>query len=148
MPELAGLRVRFASLHIERFTSPPRVVVEYYPMLTFDAAGNVDLDLQRQQLHAEVDHLEATDYAPTPAPGEPSESETTWTPDSTIRRRLIAATRPSYVSRGSRPTPHHGVPSTVNGGPALPASASPPRPPPNHRRPTTPPASASASSRR
>lgn len=143
IPALAGQRVRFALLHIERFTSPPRVVVEPYPVLTFDAAGNIDLELQQQQLHTDVDHLEATDYAPTPAPNEPSESETTWTPDSTTLRRRIAATTPSYTSRGSRPTPHNGVPTTVNGGPALPASASPSRPTPNHRRPAKPPASAS-----
>jgi hypothetical protein len=103
MPELANQRVRFAILHIERFTSPPRVALEYYPMLTFDADGNLDLDFQQQQLHAAVDQLEATDYAP--ATTEPDESATTWRPDPITRRRLIAATTPSYAPRRSEATP-------------------------------------------
>lgn len=139
MPELASQRVRFAILHIERFSKPPRVIVEYYPMLTFDADGNLDLELQYAQLHADVDHLEAIDYAPT---SEPSESESTWTPESTTRRRLIAATKPSYASRGSQPTPHNGVPTTARGSSARPALAPPTRPTPHHLRPATPPASA------
>ena len=45
MPELTSQLIRFAILHIERFTSPPRVALEHYPVLTFDAAGNLDLEL-------------------------------------------------------------------------------------------------------
>lgn len=41
MPELANQRVCFAVLHIERFTKPPKVVIEHYPVLTFDTAGNL-----------------------------------------------------------------------------------------------------------
>jgi hypothetical protein len=108
MPELANQRVRFAVLHIERFTSPPRVVVEYYPVLTFDAVGNLDLELQQQQLHAEVDRLESTNYVPAPPSTEPHESEAaTWRPHAFTRRRLIAATTPTYRTRtttGSQPS--------------------------------------------
>jgi hypothetical protein len=103
MPELAGQRVRFAILHIERFSRPPLVIIEHYPVLTFDATGNLDLELQYAQLQADVDHLEATNYAPMLAPVE---SESTWHPDPTTRRRLIAATKPIYTTRmttSSRP---------------------------------------------
>lgn len=46
MPELANQRIRFVVLHIERFSKPPRVALEHYPVLTFDAAGNLDLEHQ------------------------------------------------------------------------------------------------------
>jgi hypothetical protein len=107
IPELAGQRVRFAILHIERFTSPPRAVVEHYPVLTFDTDGNLDLELQQQQLHAEVDRLEATNYVPAPTITEPHETATEWRPDPFTRRRLIAATTPTYRTRtttGSQPS--------------------------------------------
>src|SRR5688572_23317618 len=86
--ELAGRRIRLAVLHIERFTSPPRVVIEYYPVLTFDSAGNIDLEHQYAQLQADVDRLEATRYSPTPTATEPHESETEWHPDAFTHRRL------------------------------------------------------------
>jgi hypothetical protein len=99
MPELASQRIRFAVLHLERFTSPPRVVLEHYPVLTLDANGNLDLELHQQQLQADVDRLEATDYAPIQEITEPNDFATTWHPDPAIRRRLIAATTPTYQTR-------------------------------------------------
>ena len=38
-PSLADHRIRFALFHVERFTSPPRVIVEHYPIIPFDAHG-------------------------------------------------------------------------------------------------------------
>jgi hypothetical protein len=94
MPELAGLRVRFALLHIERFTTPPHVVLEHYPVLTFDAEGNLDVQAQYEQLQADVDRLEANDYQPiAPTTHESPEPSSEWRPDPATRRRLVAATR-------------------------------------------------------
>jgi hypothetical protein len=103
-PELAGQRVRFAILHIERFTSPPRVVVEHYPIIPFDAYGRIDLDAHQQQIQADVDLLESTDYSPT-APA------TEWRPDPFTRRCLIAATRaPSWLPAAFlRPRAHRSA---------------------------------------
>ena len=67
MPAFAGQRIRFAVFHTERFTSLPRIVLKHYSMLTFDADGRVDVTSQLAGLDAEVDHLEANDYVPTPA---------------------------------------------------------------------------------
>jgi len=142
MPELANQCVRFAVLHIERFTKPPKVVIEHYPVLTFDTAGNLDLELQYVQLQADVDRLEATDRAPELVTTVQSEPDSTWHPDPTTRRRLIAATKPSYATRHPGTSPHHGVPAKVHGGSLCPARVPPTLPTPHHRQPATPSASA------
>ena len=92
MPEFADRRIRFAVLHVERLTWPPKVVLDYYPMAHFDADGHVDEFLHWQQLQAEVDQLEAHDYAPDRIPGfTVAESSTSWQPDPFTRRKLLAA---------------------------------------------------------
>jgi hypothetical protein len=103
-PQLTNQRIRFALLHIERFTSPPRVVLEHYPIIPFDAHGRIDLDAVQQQLQAAVDLLESTDYAPT----ETASAAAEWHPDPFTRRYLIAATRaPSWCPRPTlRAHPH------------------------------------------
>lgn len=119
VPAFAGQRVRFAVFHIERFTSPPRIVLEHYPMLTIDADGRVDVTSQLAELDAEVEHLEANDYVPTPAaaPNAHDDPNTTaWHPDDAIHRRLLAALAPSTSYR-SRMRSH-----------ALPSKAEEPRP--------------------
>lgn len=105
-PELANHRIRFALFHIERFTSPPRVVLEHYPIIPFDAHGRIDLLTHQQQLQADVDLLESTDYVPPhPAPA------TEWRPDPFTRRYLIAATRaPSWRTLPApRPVAHRSA---------------------------------------
>lgn len=92
MPELAGRRVRFAVLHTERFTSPPRVIQEHYPVLVFDVDGHVDAEAQRAQLGAEVDRLETSGYAPMLPTNDPDDLSIDWCPDDATRRRLFAAT--------------------------------------------------------
>lgn len=119
IPELATRRIRFALLHTERFTSPPRVVLEHYPVLTFDAHGNLDLDTQQAQLHAEVDRLEANDYAPI-APA----ANTEWRPDPATRRLLLAATRtparhPAPTRRS--PTAPAAIPAPAVVAPRIPS---------------------------
>lgn len=104
MLAFAGQRVRFAVFHSERFTSPPRIVLEHYPMLTLDADGRVDVASQLAGLDAEVDHLEANDYMPTLAAAPNAHDDpttTTWHPDTTTHRRLLAAlvSSTSYRSR-------------------------------------------------
>lgn len=92
LPRMAGHVVRFALFHVERFTSPPRIVLEHYPMLPLDAHGRLDPRLHYAALQAEVDRLEATDYAvlESPVPADPA---TTWIPDPVTQRRLLAALR-------------------------------------------------------
>jgi hypothetical protein len=68
-------------------------------VLTFDSDGNLDIEHQYAQLQADVDHLESTDYSPTPATTETHESTTEWRPDAATRRQLIAAAMPSYAMR-------------------------------------------------
>ena len=101
MPELAGQRVRAAMLHVERFTSPPRVVVEHYPVLIFAGDGQLDHEAHRAQLHADVDELERSGYADSPA----GETETEWRPDPVTRGRLVAATNVYRRSSRARPLP-------------------------------------------
>ncbi len=92
-PSLANHRIRFALFHIERFTSPPRVVLEHYPIIPFDAHGRIDIAAHQHQLATDVDLLESTNYTP-PHPA----SATEWRPDLFTRRYLIAATRaPSWL---------------------------------------------------
>lgn len=91
-PQLANRLIRFAVFYIERFTSPPRVIVEHYSIIPSDAHGRIDLHAHDQQLQADVDYLESTDYAPTE-----TAATTEWRPDPFTRRYLIAATRaPSW----------------------------------------------------
>jgi hypothetical protein len=101
MPVLAGQRIRFAVFHTERFTSPPRIVLEHYPFLTLDDRGHVDVMAQHTGLQAEVDALEDHDYAPTPTRAAAEEPATTWDPTPAIRRRLLAllGTSTSYRAR-------------------------------------------------
>lgn len=139
MPELSGQRVRFALLHIERFSMPPRVVVEHLPRAHLDTQGNLDLEHQYAQLQADADNLERTNYVAEPAS---TEAESTWRPDPTTRRRLIVATQPSYVPPRPQSTLHHRGHTTMHGGPRRPASLPATRPTP-HRRPATSPAPAS-----
>jgi hypothetical protein len=134
MPELAGQRVRFAVLHIERFSKPPHIVVDHYPLLTFDANGRVDLHAHHQQIQADVDHLEATGYAPML---EPRESESTWHPDLVTRRRLLAATNPIYAPSRSRPPRRHDGPATIRGRSPQSPTVSPTLPTRLHRRSST-----------
>jgi hypothetical protein len=101
--QLTGQHIRFAILHIERFTSPPRVALEHYPIIPFDACGRIDLTAHQEQLHTDVDLLESTDYAPL----EPA-ATTEWRPDPFTRRYLIAATRrPSWLTLSIPTTQTH-----------------------------------------
>lgn len=109
MPASAGQRVRFAVFHVERFTSPPRIVLEHYPVLTLDDRGHVDVVVQQAGLQAEVDALETADYAPKSKAATTDEPTTTWYPKPAIRRRLLDLLRSSTsyrarMTRGSLPS--------------------------------------------
>lgn len=101
LPTMAGHRVRFAVFHVERFTSPPRIVVEYFPYLPLDAHGHLDQPHHSEALQADVDALEAPDETP-PKSSDPA---TSWSPDALTRRRLLNALRDLR-----RPTPLRFLP--------------------------------------
>jgi hypothetical protein len=67
------------------------------PIIPFDSCVRIDLFAHQQQLQADVDHLESSDYAPT----ETASASAEWRPDPFTRRYLIAATR----ARSWRTTP-------------------------------------------
>ncbi|MEM9463490.1 MAG: hypothetical protein AAGF11_55630 [Myxococcota bacterium] len=82
-----------------------RIADETFHVLPLDAKGNVDAQQDYDALQADVDRLEANDYAPLESteasePTEPleptdiadtTESLTSWAPDPFTHRRLIAA---------------------------------------------------------
>lgn len=89
IPELAHQRARFAILHTERFTTPPRILLEQYLVLPLNASGSLDPCAHQAQLTAEADHLEAADFHPTTRSRPPD--LTTWWPDLFTRHRLLTA---------------------------------------------------------
>jgi len=115
---MAGRCIGFAVFHVERFTAPPRVISEHFPQLLLDDRGCVDQQRHYDTLQAEVDRLEANDYAmPETAELETAEPATTnpldptrWTPDPITHRRLIAALhrlRAPVWHSASPPHAHH-----------------------------------------
>ncbi|MEM9463502.1 MAG: hypothetical protein AAGF11_55690 [Myxococcota bacterium] len=72
LPGLAGQRVRFAVFRVVRLSDPMRIVDESFSVLPLDAQGNLDAPLDYDALQADVDRLEARDYAPSVLPAPPA----------------------------------------------------------------------------
>lgn len=101
MPELANQRVRFVVSHVERFTSPPRVLFECHPVLCLDDRGHIDVELHKAQLHAAVGLLEVNDHVPVLSDALATDHAlvTVWYPDPAIRRRLTSALTVATIYR-------------------------------------------------
>ncbi|MEM9460112.1 MAG: hypothetical protein AAGF11_38405 [Myxococcota bacterium] len=106
LPQMAAQRVRFAIFHVVRLTHPMRLAEETFFTLPFDADGGIDMPQDYAALQADVDRLEATDYAPLNSP-DTSDSLTSWSPDPFTHRRLIAALLDSYYEPWRSWWPHH-----------------------------------------
>ncbi|MEM9456949.1 MAG: hypothetical protein AAGF11_22410 [Myxococcota bacterium] len=90
LPQLPGQNVHFAIFHVAHRTDPMRMVDEIFHVLPLDTEGNIDARQDHDALQADVDRLEANDYAPS-KPSDAAESRTSWVPDPFTHRRLIAA---------------------------------------------------------
>ena len=89
-PQMAVPQLRFAIFHVVRLTALIRLADEMFSMLLLNADGNVDVSRDYDALQADVERLEATDYALLSFP-DTLESLTSWSSDPFTHRRLIAA---------------------------------------------------------
>ncbi|MEM9457538.1 MAG: hypothetical protein AAGF11_25385 [Myxococcota bacterium] len=112
LPQMAAQRVRFAISHVVRLTDPMRLADETFSILSLDANGNIDVPQDYAALQADVDRLEATDYAPLSSPDTPDTPDTPgsltcWSPDPFTHRRLIAALLGAHYEPWRSWWPHH-----------------------------------------